>query len=148
LTQKNERSFNCVENVMMRVNHDDSLPGFDVACMRIASVFGGGIAGSREVCGAVTGGVMCLALLKGTNGNEAIDIFKERRSEVRGLIRSFLSDFENDWGTVQCRFLLAMDKGGIPPKGKLRKENPRNLCAEYVDWVVDEIIQIRRDLKD
>jgi C_GCAxxG_C_C family probable redox protein len=148
LALKDKRPFNCVENVMMRVDHEDSLLGFNDSCMKIASVFGGGIAGSGEVCGAVSGGVMCLALLKGTVGDETIDIFKEKRSEARGLISAFLSDFAKDWGTVQCRFLLEMDKGGIPPMGKLRRGFPRNLCAEYVDWVVDEILRIKHDLID
>ena len=133
---------------MMRVNHVNSLPGFDDSCMRIASVFGGGIAGSGEICGAVSGGVMCLALLKGTNGDEAIGIFKKKRKEARSVISTFLDEFAADWGTVQCRFLLAMDKGGIPPKGKLRKDPPRNLCAEYVDWVVDEILRIIHGFAD
>ncbi|MFW9792761.1 MAG: C-GCAxxG-C-C family protein [Candidatus Thorarchaeota archaeon] len=141
-------SFNCVEDVMMRVNRENQLHGFNESCMKIGSVFGGGIAGSGEVCGAASGGVMCLALMKGTTGDEPIDIFKKKRTEARKVISTFLSDFATAWGTVQCRFLLAMDKGGIPTKGELRKGPPRNLCNEYVDWVVDEILRIASEISD
>ena len=47
---------------------------------------------------------------------------------------------------IDCLFLLAMDKGGIPPKGRLRNGPPRNLCHEYTDWCTEKVIAIRADL--
>jgi hypothetical protein len=45
--------------------------------MRIASVLGSGIAGNGEISSALNGGVMCLALLFRTNGEEPLDVFNE-----------------------------------------------------------------------
>lgn len=56
------RSYNCAESVIIRVNRESPLPGFNTSCMRITSVLGGGIAGSGEVCGAISGAVVSLEL--------------------------------------------------------------------------------------
>jgi len=131
---------------MIRVDREASLPGYNDSCMRVASVLGGGIAGCGEVCGAASGGVLCLALLTGTAGTEPVEIFKEKRRFAKSVISDFMNEFSDSWGSVQCKFLLAMDKGGIPNKGRLRNGPPRNLCAEYTDWCAKKVISIRADL--
>lgn len=147
LEQNNGHSFNCAESVMIRVNRKSSLPGFDDSCMRLASVLGGGIAGCGEVCGAASGAVLCLALLTGTTGVEPVEDFKEKRRAARSVISNFMNEFSHNWGSVECKFLRAMDKGGIPPKGQLRDGPPRTLCDEYVDWSTERVLSIRTDLK-
>jgi C_GCAxxG_C_C family probable redox protein len=146
LEQKDGRSFNCAESVMIRVDRDASLPGFNDSCMRFASVLGGGFAGCGEVCGAASGGVLCLALLTGTTGTEPVETFKEKRSLARSVISDFMKDFSDCWGSVQCKFLVAMDKCGIPPKGRLRSGPPRKLCDEYTDWCTEKVLRIRADM--
>jgi C_GCAxxG_C_C family probable redox protein len=146
MEKKDGRSFNCAESVMIRVDREVSLPGYDDSCMRIASVLGGGIAGCGEVCGAASGGVLSLALLTGTDGVEPVEIFKEKRKFARSIVSDFMKEFSDNWGTVQCKFLLAMDKGGIPPKGRLRTEPPRNLCNEYTEWCAEKVIDIKTKL--
>jgi C_GCAxxG_C_C family probable redox protein len=147
LEQDNGHSFNCAESVMIRVDRKSSLPGFDDSCMRVASVLGGGIAGCGEVCGAASGAVLCLALLTGTTGVEPVEDFKEKRKFARSVISNFMNEFSHNWGSVECKFLLAMDKGRIPPKGQLRDGSPRTLCDEYVDWSTERVLSIRADLK-
>jgi C_GCAxxG_C_C family probable redox protein len=146
LEKKDGRSFNCAESVMIRVDREVSLPGYDDSCMRVASVLGGGIAGCGEVCGATSGGVLCLALLTGTTGVEPVDVFKEKRKFARSVISDFMNEFSDSWGSVQCKFLRAMDKGGIPSKGRLRNEPPRNLCNEYTDWCTEKVLSIKEKL--
>jgi C_GCAxxG_C_C family probable redox protein len=140
------RSFNCAESVLIRVNRDSSLPGFNDSCMRIASVLGGGFAGCGEVCGAASGAVLCLALLTGTTGVEPVEDFKEKRKFARSVISEFMNEFSDSWGSVQCKFLIAMDKGGIPAKGKLRSGPPRNLCNTYTDWCTARVLEIKTNL--
>jgi C_GCAxxG_C_C family probable redox protein len=145
--EDNGRSFNCAESVMMRVDRDSSLPGFNDSCMRVASVLGGGFAGCGEVCGAASGAVLTLALLTGTTGDESVDDFKEQRRFARTVISDFMNEFTDNWGSVECKFLRAMDSGGIPPKGKLRTGTARKLCEEYVDWSTEKVLSIRINLK-
>jgi C_GCAxxG_C_C family probable redox protein len=147
LEQDNGRSFNCAESVVIRVNRESTLPGFSDSLMRIASVLGGGFAGCGEVCGAASGGVLCLALQAGTTGDETVDDFKRKRSFARTTISDFMNEFTNDWGSVQCKFLSAMDSGGVPAKGRLRTGPAKRLCDEYVDWCTEKVLSIRNDLK-
>lgn len=148
MEEDNGRSFNCAESVLIGVNRDAPLPNFDTSCMKIASVLGGGIAGFGEVCGAISGAVVSLGLLLGTSGDEDIPEFKAKRSEARRIVKEYLQEFTESWGTVQCRFLLEMDEGKRPPSGALRSNgSPAKLCNEYVDWSVKRISELRRLLE-
>ncbi|TFG12626.1 C_GCAxxG_C_C family protein [Candidatus Thorarchaeota archaeon] len=137
----NGLKLNCAESVLLKVNREKELPGFDAAIMRIASALGGGVCGRGELCGAVTGGVICLALVKGTTGMESPSSFEIRRKKLRDTVRKYLDDFYDSWGSVRCDELRAMDAGELPPSGKERKNHPPNTsnCDKYVSWVADHL---------
>jgi len=148
MEEDNGRSYNCAESVIMRVNRESPLPGFNTSCMRITSVLGGGISGSGEVCGAISGAVVSLGLLLGTNGNETIDDFKSKRTYARNVVKEFLQEFDDCWGSVQCAHLIEMDEGKRTPVGALRPEGPpSNLCNEYVDWSTKKMYEIRSSIE-
>ncbi len=135
MEKRNGLSFNCAESVILQVDEGTALIGFDSSHMRIASVLGGGIAGCGEVCGAVSGSVICLGLQFGTDGDEATERFKEKRERARAQVKTLLRDFQDAWGAVDCRSLRAMDKGEIPQAGVERPMKPTgDLCDEYVRW--------------
>ena len=115
--------------------------------MRVASVLGGGFAGCGEVCGAASGAVLALALLTGTTGDEPAEKFKERRRFARSVISNFMNDFTENWGSVECKFLRAMDSGKVPSKGELRIGPAKNLCEEYVNWSTEKVLSIRSNLR-
>jgi C_GCAxxG_C_C family probable redox protein len=149
MEQKNGLSFNCAESVLIGVQKESSVPGCQTSCLKIASVLGGGIAGSGEVCGAASGGVICLGLSGGTNGDESPDIFKDKRGEIRLVVREFLQEFEDNWGSVRCSDLVAMDKGERNPIGNLREKDGsiRIHCDDYVKWSTKRIILLLEDWK-
>ncbi len=148
MEEDNGRSFNCAESVVIRVNRESPLPGFNSYCMRITSVLGGGIAGYGEVCGAISGAVVSLGLMLGTNGDEAVDDFKSKRTHARSVVKEFLQEFTDCWGSVQCRNLIAMDEGTHKKVGTLRPEGPpKNLCNEYVDWSTRKMHEIRSSIE-
>ncbi|TFF92545.1 C_GCAxxG_C_C family protein [Candidatus Thorarchaeota archaeon] len=134
MEKRNGLSFNCAESVILQVNDEVPLSGFDDSHMRIASVLGGGIAGCGEVCGAVSGGVVCIGLMFGSEGNESEEQFRLRREHARGLVGELIEAFEQAWGATECETLRAMDEGKSEPRGDLRTESPKNLCDEYVKW--------------
>ena len=86
MEEDNGRSFNCAESVLIRVNRADPLPNFSPSCMKVASVLGGGVSGFREICGAVSGGVICLGLMLGTTGDEDVEEFG-REVEDKGIYK-------------------------------------------------------------
>ncbi len=74
---------NCAQAVLQAVSGRD-----DEELMRMAKIFGGGIAGSKCLCGAVTGGAMALALAG-------------REKEGERLVKEFRSKF----GVTCCSVL-------------------------------------------
>lgn len=147
MEKEHDRSYNCAESVLIRVNRDEPLPDYNSSCMKITSVLGGGIAGAGEVCGAISGAVVCIALQFGTTGTEPLDDFKAKRLQARDAINKLMSDFVNDWGSAQCRNLLAMDKGTVPQVGALRLDQTfGNHCEDYVNWAVKKTNEIRQSL--
>ena len=147
MEQKNDLSFNCAESVIIGVQRTSPIPGCESSCMRVASVLGGGISGSGEVCGAVSGGVICLGIIGGTEGNELPEDFKEKRGHIREVVKGFLNEFESNWGSVRCGDLVAMDKGELESKGLLRTTNGqlKNHCDDYVEWSRKRIIQLIKE---
>lgn len=92
--------------------------------------FGGGIGGSRETCGAVTGMVYALGLLYGPydpHDNAA-------KTELYTRVRAGIAEFKEKFGTVCCRELLL--KAGCLPKPDPSVRNAeyyaKRPCAHFV----------------
>jgi C_GCAxxG_C_C family probable redox protein len=73
--------------------------------LRLASAFGGGMAGLGEVCGAVTGSLMVIGLTHGQT--EAKD--KETKARNYALVRDFTNRFRERHGSLRCRELIGCD---------------------------------------
>ena len=70
--------------------------------LKIASPFGGGVARQGEVCGAVTGALMVIALKHGT-------ITPEKKEEIYKISQEFIHRFEEKHGSIVCRKLVGYD---------------------------------------
>jgi C_GCAxxG_C_C family probable redox protein len=147
MIEKDGLRFNCCESVIIRINEKHPLPGFGSDVMRIASNFGGGVAGWGSACGAVTGAVMAFGLIMGTEGDENPDDFKVKRDRMRALTQVFMKAFEEKWGNVGCYGLLGVNTR--TPEGKARydemKARGETHCDEYVKWAADKVLTILRD---
>jgi C_GCAxxG_C_C family probable redox protein len=147
MIEKDGLRFNCCESVIIRINEKHPLPGFGSDVMRIASNFGGGVAGWGSACGAVTGAVMAFGLIMGTEGDENPDDFKVKRDRMRALTQVFMKAFEEKWGNVGCYGLLGVNTR--TPEGKARydemKARGETHCDEYVKWAADKLFTILRD---
>jgi C_GCAxxG_C_C family probable redox protein len=112
--------------------------------MRIASNFGGGVAGWGSVCGAVSGAVMAIGLVYGTEGEEIPEEFEEKREFQRSFTKEFMQAFEDEWGTVKCLDLLGVDFRS--PEGRERYElmklREETHCKEYVIWSAEKILEM------
>ncbi len=82
---------NCCQSVVMA--YADKLPIKPEDAMNVAAPFGRGLAGTREVCGCVSG----VAMVCGLTGHTA---------DVRPLIEKF----RTEQGDIVCGRLLAMGK--------------------------------------
>jgi C_GCAxxG_C_C family probable redox protein len=86
---------NCCQSVVMA--YADRLPIDAKDAMNVAAPFGRGLAGTREVCGCVSG----MAMVCGLTGHNA---------DVRTLIEKF----REDNGDIVCGRLLAAGKKPCP----------------------------------
>ncbi|MCD8011163.1 MAG: C-GCAxxG-C-C family protein [Lachnospiraceae bacterium] len=94
--------------------------GIDEAtALRLTSTLGGGIASRREVCGALNALSMVCGLE--TGGSEVNHELK--KASYRGN-RELLEEFENEYGSILCRELLATAK-------KRPEKDPAERTAEY-----------------
>jgi C_GCAxxG_C_C family probable redox protein len=136
--------FNCCESTLIRVNEKHPLPGLGSPVMRVASNFGGGVAGWGSACGAVTGAAMAFGLLMGTEGDETPEGFKQKRDRMRALTQVFNKAFEEKWGNVNCYGLLGVNTR--TPEGKARYEEMKargeTHCEDYVKWAAEKVLSI------
>ncbi len=140
---RGENKFNCCESALIRVDEAKPLPGFDTDVMRLASNFGGGGAGWGSLCGAVSGSVMAVGLLLGTEGTESPEEFHSKRAKMREITQEIMQEFESRWGHVNCYDLLGVNTR--TPEGKqkyeLMKERGETHCAEYVEWAAEKVLE-------
>ena len=97
---------------------------------RLSSSFGGGMGRMREVCGAVSGALMALGLLRGY----ADPGDPEAKKEHYALVQAIARRFREGHGSIICRELLQ----GVPatPGGAPEERTPafyaRRPCADLV----------------
>ena len=73
---------------------------------RIASAFGGGMAGMRNVCGAVSGMAMAYGLLKGYSDPSDM----AAKVAEYNAVKEMAEEFAQENGSIICRELLGLDK--------------------------------------
>lgn len=103
----------------------------------MTSGFGGGIAKSGHVCGAVSGAIMVLGL-KFAEG-ETLD---EANQATYTKLNLFLHHFKEKHGTIMCRDLIdGLDLNDPDDKAEWKKRNLHDVtCLPVVESAV-EIIQ-------
>ena len=99
----------------------------------IAMGFGGGMGKNGLVCGAVSAGIMAIGLR--AKGREKAEVYK--------LVDTFLTDFKEHFGTVNCRELLGADlktEEGM----KYLKADGRKRCMEFVGCAAEKAFEISK----
>lgn len=93
--------------------------------LHIASAFGGGIAKSGNVCGALSGALMAIGACRGYG----LGVTPEEKSAFGDQMQELYQRFEAEFGTVMCRALIANNEKDIAD-GKLSSDvRP---CMRYV----------------
>ncbi len=126
------KGFSCCQSVLWAYARDFGLS--DETALKLAGTFGGGIAGSGETCGAVTGGLMVIGLRHGMTDPQD----RQAKERSRELGRSFMERFATLFGSTKCRDLL-----GCEPGTKEGAERAlalglfKTLCPEFVGRAVE-----------
>lgn len=138
------KEFDCAESVLIIVNGGHSLPGFESNIMKAASPLGGGVGRWGSACGAATGAVMALGLVYGTDGEESLEVFQDRREHLFELGRVFMREFEEAFGSVNCSDLFF----GLFPwteesEARYVEIKAQGLvkCDDYIDWAAKRVLE-------
>lgn len=103
---------------------------------KIASGFGGGIARTQSICGALSGAIMGLGLKFGRTSST------DSREPVYRLAERLLVDFKKEFGTIICRDLTGVD---FKNQEEFEKNRPRlhnEVCPHFVEYTVSHAIDL------
>ncbi len=134
-----EQGFNCSQSVLLAFAEELGLePGM---AARLASAFGGGIARSGKICGAVSGGLMVLGLRYGNN----VATDRGAKEATYALARRYMEEFAKRHGSVDCPALLGCDIG--TPEG-MQQARERDLFVKQCPVFVADAVRILLTLKE
>lgn len=134
-----ESGYNCAQSVFTAFCDQTGLEPRDA--LRLSSSFGGGMGRLREVCGALTGALMALGMLR---GYDCADCSREKAVHYLRVQR-LAGRFREEYGSLLCRDLLGEEAGtGYIPEERTPEYYQKRRCAEYVKraaQLLDEMLQ-------
>lgn len=123
------QGYSCAQSVFAAFHEEMAMP--EAQALTLASSFGGGVGGLREVCGAFLGLSMALGALLGYASPTDLEVKKAHYARIQDMAARFTAQFE----TLICRDLLASHDiipSPVPAERNAAyyKERP---CARYVE---------------
>jgi C_GCAxxG_C_C family probable redox protein len=95
-----EQGFNCAQAVFLAFASQHCMD--EVTALKLASPFGGGVSRRGEICGAVSGALLALGLVRGSATHQG--------KEATYLVgQEFLLKFESMHNALRCSDLLGYD---------------------------------------
>lgn len=134
---------NCAQAVALAFAEETGLS--ESVLLKAAGGFGGGMGRLREVCGAVSGAVLVLGLLTGS------DDFKnnEAKKELYRRVQEQAAAFKAENGSYICRELLSGVGADCRPQPETRTAEyyRKRPCAELVETAADICERIVQEQK-
>jgi len=96
---------------------------------RVASGFGGGIARTGQVCGAITGAIMAIGWARGR------DVPNESTDDIYNIGAELVREFTSKFGTTSCRMLIDVDLTDPEERKRARKSGIfEQQCGAFVEF--------------
>jgi C_GCAxxG_C_C family probable redox protein len=111
----------------------------ETTALKLATGFGGGMGRQAETCGAVTGAMMSLGLL---HGSEQPD--RETREQVYAMVRDLAERFKARNETLICRELMKCD---ISTPDGLRRAVEENMHSTTCPKFVRDAVEILEEME-
>lgn len=126
------QGYNCAQAVLMACG--PALGIDQEACARIAAAYGGGIARTGEMCGAVTAAIMVIGLQHWG----VTCIGAEAKAEIYRRGQDFLQQFSQQHNSLLCRELLGCDISTSEGMAFAREQDFHNtLCPRFIRTAVE-----------
>ena len=123
--------YNCAQSVVLA--YSDLFDVDKDTLLKMSAPFGGGIGRLREVCGAVSGGVMVISALIGLD-----TLVPHEKNKLYALERDFAEKFQERAGSYVCRDLIKKHPHGDTHNSK------KPACENLVGLAVEIIEEIRQ----
>jgi C_GCAxxG_C_C family probable redox protein len=129
------KNFNCSQSVFSVFAEENGLN--EKTALRIACAFGGGLARTAGVCGAVTGAMMAIGLKHGMDDPEK----QEVKAKTYEITRKFFDEFTALHGSLICKDLIGFDIGnpekigitGNSPEWRAKmKKTHDEICSKLI----------------
>ena len=132
-----DMGFDCAQTVLAHFADDLDLE--EETALMITSAFGGGIAGTGNMCGCVTGALMALGMKYGFTEPDTIakNIMTAKNNE-------FLAKFKERCGAINCRELLGVDVSD-PEQAAEAPERIQARCPHFVTAACDILEEMLED---
>jgi C_GCAxxG_C_C family probable redox protein len=128
--------FNCAQSVYAGCARDEADSWHRRA---VAAAFGGGVARSGEVCGALTGALMALGDARQTDlAADPAGV----RSEIYARAQRLIAEFRAAHGSIRCRELTGCDM--TTPEGQAEfkaHDLHASYCSKLVGWAAERASQ-------
>jgi len=123
--------YNCAQSILL--SFADDLKFSKELAQKMAAGFGGGMGKRQETCGAVTGAIMVLGMMKG----EEVNNNDELKAAAYGGVKDLTRDFVAAYKTTRCRDLIGCDLNTPEGAAKFKEEKiMENVCAGCVEKAV------------
>ncbi len=132
VVQNHYSGCNCAQSIF--VAYYDIFGGIESreTALKLALSFGGGLARTQGVCGAVCGSAMLLGLKYGpVQSPTGDDIWN-----YHNIVREFMKDFEASNGSIYCKEIIRCDIT-TPDGYEKAHDNLENYCVKAVLSAVD-----------
>ena len=93
---------------------------------KIATGLCGGVSNTDGVCGAMTGAVLAINMVKGRSKANS------SRDELKSKVQNLVSNFKEDFKSTQCYDLTGCDLGTEEGQEKYNIEEKYELCDKFV----------------
>ena len=110
-------------------------------CLKIAEIFGGGMAYMGNVCGAVTGAFMVIGL----NYGRIRDDNEEAKEKANGFARELMEKFKARNGSILCKELINYDLSSSEKRKLAREKGIFDKCPKFIQdaaELLEEILSI------
>jgi C_GCAxxG_C_C family probable redox protein len=124
---------NCAQAVLRFVL---LVTGSDTELVALARQFGGGVAGTGETCGAVTGAALALSL-RDYQAPDAVGPAASRKA-----LQDFTSRFAAEFGALRCRDLTGFDLTTPEGHDAFVRAGGNDKCRDFVGWMCDQMLPL------
>ena len=129
-----EAGYYCAESVLLAIGAGQGIESDIIP--RIATGFCSGVANTRGMCGALSGGIMGLGLIRGrSTPAKSVD-------PVYEAVGQLLERFQDRFGTINCFELCGCDLATPEGQQQFTATNQGERCGLYVQEATRLVLEI------